>query len=232
MHDGQCDEHNDHSQTAFNLDGQSPRLRAMWTAGLSLVNGKPEPAMTVIQNSLSRNEDRHSHISIGLRFRWQNQWEPLDALGWNAAGFNFYSTYEITNPMLELKRQLTPFGGLIVWSAINTSDDVLMEALLNERIYQKAKGLQGNAQLHQRLIKLMRVSGMLSQKHAVLTSLGQPISDAEMAELIARRRQEHPLYHYGVKVDSDAWRATVHNAFSLSSAVASLEKWAESFSSK
>jgi len=188
--------------------------------------------MTGTQNSLSRNEDRHSHIRIGLRFRWQNRWEPLDALGWNAVGFNFYSTHEITNPILELKRQLTPFDGHIVWSAINTSEDVLMEALLNERIYQKAKVLQGNAQLHQRLIKLMRVTGMFSQKHAVLTSLGQPISDADMAELIVRRRQERPLYHYGVKVDSDAWRATVHNAFSLSSAVASMEKWAESLSSK
>lgn len=188
--------------------------------------------MTVNQNSLSRIEDRHSHIKIGLRFRWQNRWEPIDALGWNATGFNFYSSHEITKPILELKRQLSPFEGHIVWTAINTSDDVLMEALLNERIYQKAKGLQGNPDLHRRLIKLMRVSGILLQKQAVLNSLGHLISNAEMAELIVRRRQERPLLHYGVKVDSDAWRATVQKAFSLSSAVASLEKWAQSFSSE
>lgn len=188
--------------------------------------------MVVPSMSISRNEDRSSHISIGLRFSWQNQWQSIDALGWNVGGFNFYHTSEITNPILELKRQLTPFEGRIVWSTINTSDQVLMEALVNEQIYLQAKGLQSNAQLHQRLIKLIRITGMLPQKMAVLSSLGQPTSNADMANLIARRRQANPLYHYGVKVDSDVWRATVQKAFSLSSAVASLEKWANTLASK
>lgn len=186
--------------------------------------------MTATQNSISRIKDRHSHINIGLRFRWREQWEPIDALGWNEAGFNFYHAGEIADPLLELKRQLIPFEGRIVWSSINTSDEVLMAALLNERIYQQAKKLHENAELQRRLIKLIRVTEMLPQKRAVLASLGQIISDAEIADLLASRRQQLPLYHYGVMVNSDAWRATVQKAISLSSAVASLEKWADSFS--
>jgi hypothetical protein len=71
---------------------------------------------------------------------------------------------------------------------------------------------------------------MLPQKQAVLASLGQRISESEMADLIAKRRKERPLYQYGLMVDSESWRATVQKAVGLSSAVASLEKWADSFS--
>jgi hypothetical protein len=186
--------------------------------------------MTATPKSIARSGDRHSHINIGLRLRCQDHWEPLDALGWNEVGFNFYHPREIVDPLLELKRQLNAFEGRIVWTATTTSDEALMSALLNEQIYLKAKGMADNAALHNRLLKLMRVSDMLPQKQAVLASLGQPVSDTEMADLIAKRRRERPLYHYGVQVDSEAWRATVQKAFSLSSAVASLEKWADSFS--
>ncbi len=188
--------------------------------------------MTADAKSISRSGDRHSHINIGLRLRYQDQWERVDALGWNEVGFNFFHTREITGPVLEFKRQLNAFEGRIVWSAPNTSDEVLMAALLNERIYQQAKKLATNAALHNRLLKLMRVSDMLAQKQAVLASLGHIISDAEMADLVAQRRQERPLYHYGVQVDSESWRATVQKAFSLSSAVASLEQWADSLARK
>ncbi|NVO04654.1 MAG: hypothetical protein HXX19_01175 [Rhodoferax sp.] len=188
--------------------------------------------MTADPKSIARSVDRHSHINIGLRLRQGDTWEPVEALGRNAVGFNFYHHREITDPVLELRRQLTPFEGRIAWSAPNTSDDVLASALLNERIYQQAKALVGNAALQHRLLKLMRVADMLAQKQAVLASLGQPLGDAEMARLVARRRQERPLYQYGVRVDAEAWRTTVHKASSLSSAVASLEQWADSFSSK
>ena len=188
--------------------------------------------MNADAKSISRSGDRHSHITIGLRLRQADQWEPVDALGWNEVGFNFFHIREITEPVLEFKRQLNAFEGRIVWCAINTSDEVLMAALLNERMYQQAKKLATNVALHNRLLKLMRVSDMLAQKRAVLASLGQPISDAEMADLVARRRQERPLYHYGVQVDSESWRATVQKAFSLSSAVASLEQWADSLARK
>ena len=180
--------------------------------------------------STARNEDRHGHITIGLRFRCLDQWEPLEARGWNDVGFNFFYSSEITNPALELKRQLTPFAGRIVWTAVNASDEVMMSALLNEMIFQQAKKVQADSALEQRLLKLMRVSDMLPQKRAVLASLGQPVSDSDMADRIARRRQERPVYHYGVQVDSEVWRATVQKAIGMSTAVEALEKWADSFS--
>jgi hypothetical protein len=186
--------------------------------------------MTESPASTSRNDVRHGHITIGLRLRFQDQWESLEARGWNDVGFNFFHSGEITNPALELKRQLTPFAGRIVWTAVNASDEVLMSALLNELIFQQAKKVRADAALEQRLLKLMRVSDMLPQKKAVLASLGQPVSDADMADRIARRRQERPLYHYGVQVDSEVWRATVQKAIGMSAVVESLEKWADSFS--
>jgi hypothetical protein len=188
--------------------------------------------MTENAPSIARSEDRHNHINIGLRCRCGDQWEALDALGWNEMGFNFYHPREITAPVLEFKRQLNAFEGRIVWTATQPSDAVLTSALLNERIYQQAKRLVANGALQHRLLKLMRMSDMLEQKQAVLASLGQTIGTAEMAQLVAQRRQEHPLYHYGVQVDSQAWRDTVQKAASLSSAVASLEQWADSFSAK
>lgn len=204
------------------------------TALLPFSNLQNAPVSSLIQNtpSIARNENRHGHITIGLRFRCQDQWETLEARGWNEVGFNFFHTSEITNPLLELKRQLSPFEGRIVWTAVNTSDAVLQSALLNELIFQQARKVQADAALQQRLLKLMRVSDMLPQKKAVLASLGQHISEADMAGRIARRRQERPMYHYGVQVDSDVWRATVQKAKTLSSAVESLEKWADSFSEK
>ncbi len=186
--------------------------------------------MTDNAPSIARSEDRHSHITIGLRCRHGDQWEPLDALGWNEMGFNFFHPREITDAVLDFKRQLNAFEGRIVWTATQASDELLTAMLLNERIYQQAKRLVGNGALQHRLLKLMRVSGMLEQKQAVLASLGQSIGAAELASLVERRRQERPLYHYGVQVNSEVWRATVLNAFSLSSAVASLEQWADSFS--
>jgi hypothetical protein len=190
----------------------------------------PVSAMTDRPNALSRNEARHHHIHIGLRFLWQGQWEPLQALGWSDVGFNFFHTSEITNPALELRRQMLPFEGRLVWSAVNTSDEAVKAVLLNALIYRQAQK-QADATLRQRLLRLIRVQDLLPQKQAVLASLGQTISEASMAAMIARRRETRPMYHYGVQVDSDVWRATVQKALSLSSAVESLEKWAQAFSS-
>ena len=184
--------------------------------------------MTDSPPSTVRHDERHGHITIGLRLRWQGEWEPLEARGWNDVGFNFFHSRELANPLLELRRQLSPFEGHIVWTAAHASDEVLTSMMLNALIYHQARKMQADATLQQRLLRLIRVSGMLPQKKAVLASLGRPISDADIADRI-HRRKERPMYHYGVHVDSDVWRATVQKAMALSSAVESLEKWADSF---
>lgn len=188
-----------------------------------------EPALADDPNSISRNDDRHSHITIGLRYRAHGNtvapWSRLDALGWNSVGFNFYQDHPIDDITLDLRRGLSRFEGTIVWRAPNTADEVVHAALVNELLFKRAKQVGTDQALHQRLLKLIRVPGMVVQKKSILASLGLQLGEEKMAELIAKRRQERPMFHYGVKVDSDAWRSVVTQACSLSAVVVSLEKW-------
>lgn len=175
--------------------------------------------------SIARRDDRHSHIGIRLQYRCDEKWEYLEALGWNAVGFNFYHTQAMQEHALELRRGLTRFGGTIVWHSLNTSDDVVLATVVNRLLYVQATNVVDNHQLHMRLLKLLRVPGIVPEKMKVLASLGAAQSDAKMAELVAQRKREHPMYHYGVKIQSDAWGAIVESALSVSSVLVSLDKW-------
>jgi hypothetical protein len=119
-----------------------------------------------------------------------------------------------------------------MWSSVNTSDEVALGALVNEMIYQRSQAVNNDTALRDRLIKLIRIPGMVAQKQKVLASLGQDVSDTKLAELLAQKRQKQPLLHYGVQVDAEAWRAIVKNALSISSVVISLEKWSDAFGPK
>nr|WP_295772593.1 hypothetical protein [Rhodoferax sp.] len=177
-------------------------------------------------NPMARNDDRHSHIGIRLQYRTPDEkWEYLEALEWNAVGFNFYHADALPSPELQLRRGLTRFTGTVAWQSLNTSDDVVLATVVNRLLYAKAKGIADNPQLHLRLIKLLRVPGMVPEKLKVLASLGASQSDAKMAELVAQRKQEHPTYHYGVRVQSTAWVGIVESALSVSSVLVSLDRW-------
>ena len=175
---------------------------------------------------------RHSHISIGLRIYLGSQWEHIEALGWHEGGFNFYFPQEIDATELEIKRGLTAFSGTVMWSSVNNSDEVTLGALVNELIYQRALALNTDAVLRERLIKLIRIPGMVLEKRKVLASLGQEISNDDLANRMVQKKSKHPLCHYGVRVESDGWSAIVQNALSVSSVVVSLEKWADAISPK
>jgi hypothetical protein len=175
--------------------------------------------------SIARNNDRHSHIGIRLQYRTDDKWEYLEALEWNAVGFNFYHALAVQGPSLELRRGLTRLAGTVVWQSLNTSDDVVLATVVNRLLYTQAKALADNHPLHMRLLKLLRVPGMVTEKLKVLASLGAAPSDAKMAELVAQRKLEHPMYHYGVRVQSEAWSTIVESALSVSSVLVSLDKW-------
>lgn len=175
-------------------------------------------------HSIARHDDRHSHIGIRLQYRTHDQWEYLEALEWNAVGFNFYHDDAMQGPDLELRRGLTRFTGTIVWQSANTSDDVVLATVANRLLYARVKEVVDQPQLHARLIKLLRVPGMVAEKLKILASLGPPISDTKMAELVAQRKLEHTMYHYGVKVQSPDWAAIVESAMSVSSVLVSLDK--------
>lgn len=175
--------------------------------------------------TIARSDDRHSHIGIRLQYHAQDKWEYLEALEWNAVGFNFYHALALPAPELELRRGLTRFTGTIAWQSLNTSDDVVMATVVNRLLYAQAEAVVDNPQLHMRLLKLLRVPGMVTEKLQVLTSLGAAPSEAKMAELVAQRKREHPMYHYGVRVQSADWGALVESALSVSSVLVSLDKW-------
>jgi hypothetical protein len=183
---------------------------------------------------VSRNDDRHSHIGIRLQYHSNvdGKWEYLEALEWNAVGFNFYHADALPNPELELRRGLQRFTGTIAWQSLNTSDDVVLATVVNRLLYAQAKNMADNTQLHMRLIKLLRVPGMVAEKLKVLASLGATPSDARMAELVAQRKLEHPMYHYGVRVQSEAWSNIVESALSVSSVLVSLDKWSGALGGK
>jgi hypothetical protein len=151
------------------------------------------------------------------------KWERVEALAWNVAGFNFVHLSELNGPQLEFKRGLISFDGKIVWKLPNPTDDLLIEAIANELIFKRAKA--GSADLRGRLLKLIRVSGMGDQKLKVLSSLGVVVTDSMMANLLAKRKREQPMFHYGVQVQSPAWSEIVGGAIGISSVIVSMEKW-------
>jgi len=178
-------------------------------------------------DSSSRFQDRHSHINIRLQYRANGQWQHVQALGWNERGFNFFQPEPIDNPQLELKRGLTLFEGTIVWRATNTDVAVVRETLVNELIFKHARNVVHEPAVQARLLKLIRVPGMVEQKRKILASLGLDIPDARLAQLVATRKQERPLIHYGVKVESETWAGVVANALSVSEVVISLDQWSK-----
>ena len=179
-----------------------------------------------------RTDNRHNAIGIKLRYQTVEGWEQLEALGWNEVGFNFYSANEIADPLLNLKRGLIRFEGSIVWRARNTDDEVVLALLINELLYKKAKDAASNPALHTRLVKLIQAQGMVAEKRNALTALGVPMTDAKVAEMVAKRKLEHPMFRYGVKVESQAWSAIVKSAREVTSVVDSLEKWSSALDSK
>lgn len=176
-----------------------------------------------------RNDDRHSHISIGLRVKVEGAWHPLRALGWNALGFNCFSEFALEGPKIELKRATAGFEGRILWTTGNSDKEVALAAILNEMLFKQAQSVDNDDALRARLFKLLRAPWLTTEKRKVLASLGVTPSDADLEALIAQRNLAHPLYHYGVKADSDIWRTAVQEAMQVSSVVLSLEKLTAGF---
>jgi hypothetical protein len=182
--------------------------------------------------SLARQSDRYSHISIRLQLRVDSGWEYLEAIGWNAVGFNFYADRALQPAVLELKRGLLHFEGSVAWSAPNADAAVVRAAIVNELIYKRAQSVTSDAALQMRLLRLIRVGGRVQDKRQILASLGLAVDDARLAQLVEKRMAERPLYQYGVRVQSDTWGAVVEKALSLSGAVIALERWSKSLPKK
>ena len=188
-------------------------------------NGPETRPATERQPPAPRYDERYSHISVSLRYHADDaQWHQLRALGWNAQGFNFYSTQAIALGPLQFKRGLTMFEGNVVWRARNTDADALRAVQVNELLFHKIREMEYRPDLNERLVKLLRAPLLTDEKCLILAALGLDTSDATLARLVARRPYEQAMFRYGVQVDSEAWRQLASNALEMSAVVLALEK--------
>lgn len=178
-------------------------------------------------NTSMRREDRHNHICIRLQVLIHQKWATVEALGWNEAGFNFFHADNLHDNSLKLKRGFDQFDGTIVWRSSHASDEVMRSTLVNELLYLRAQAVVGDAALQARLIKLIRVTGMVPEKRTVLASLGLDVSETKLDGMVSQRRLERPMCHYGVKVASEVWNSAIQKALSLSAVVMQLEEWSQ-----
>lgn len=172
-----------------------------------------------------RTDDRQKHLGLRLRLRVGERWEQVEVLDWNRIGFNFHSAHDLTDATLEFKRGLIRFVGHIAWRATNTDPALVRTVLVNALLYQKAREASNNPLVHERLVQLIRADGLLAEKRQALTTLGLNMTDARLDALVLERQSAHPMYRYGVKVESDRWSAFVDNARELTSVVDALDKW-------
>jgi len=150
----------------------------------------------------------------------------VEALDWNRVGFNFHCGHTLSDAALEFKRGLIRFEGSIAWRSTSTDAEVVRAVLVNELLYQKARELADNPQVHERLVKLIRADGLQAEKRKALSTLGLNMSDAQLDAWVQQRQREHPMHRYGVKVDAEAWRGIVDSARELTSVVDAMDKWA------
>jgi hypothetical protein len=182
--------------------------------------------------SLARGPDRHTHISIPLQLQLPDGWHRIEALGWNAHGFNFHFKEALEQDALCFKRGALTFEGTLAWRAPNAGEEAVQAALVNELVYKRAQSVSQDAALHARLLSLIRVQGMVPQKRRILASLGLDVDDARLARLVAKRMEQRPLFQYGVRVHAPVWSALADKAYGMSSAVLALEKWSQSLGKK
>ncbi len=171
-----------------------------------------------------RHVQRHNQISIRLHYRLDADWHRLEAQQWNERGFCFFHTHALQAGPVAFKRSLQHFEGEIVWTRTCQDKAQVTEMLLNEAIHRQADRLSSQPDMQQRLLRLMRVQGMVDAKQRVLASLGGMPEDAKWQQQIQQRMQE-ALFQSGVRVASPVWSAVVADALALGGVVQDLERW-------
>ncbi len=133
--------------------------------------------MTQYTDPAERSTTRYDHITVRLQYRHLDKWRFLQAREWSQQGFNFFSEDTLDSAVLPLKRGLAHFDAHIVWSARPSGDDALLGTLVNELVYKRAHQAVNDSTMRARLLRLIRVDGMVPEKRKILASLGLPVSD-------------------------------------------------------
>lgn len=176
-----------------------------------------------------RDVQRHNQISIRLHLAIEGVWHRFEAGQWSDGGFCFLHAYPLQRGQLAFKRSLQHFSGELVWSRERHDVAQATEMLLNEAIHQQANLLTVQPETQQRLMRLIRVQGMVDAKERVLTALGA-MPDADRWQLLLQQRTQQALFQTGVRVNDPVWRSVVAQALTLGGVVQDLESWSASFS--
>lgn len=171
-----------------------------------------------------RHVQRHNQISIRLHVRLDGDWHRIEARQWNERGFCFFHSQIVATGPTAFKRSLQHFEGELVWSRACHEEAEVTEMLLNEAIHRQADRVQAQPDTQQRLLRLMRVHGMVDAKQRVLSALGGMPEPAQWQRLVQQRAAEG-LHQSGVRVNSPAWNAIVADALPLGGVVQDLERW-------
>lgn len=169
---------------------------------------------------------RRNQIAIRLHCQSGGGWQRLEARQWTPGGFCFFHTQPFAEPVLTFKRSLQHFEGEVVWSLACHDPGQVLEVLLNESLHTHLTRHTATQDTRQRLLRLMRVQGMVNAKLQVLAALGHT-STAEQWQHRVQERMQTALFQSGVRVASPVWDAVVAEAQSLGDVVQDLERWSD-----
>jgi len=176
-----------------------------------------------------RHVQRHNQISIRLHYALDSGWHRIEAQQWNERGFCIFHTHALPLAPLQFKRSLQHFQGELVWSRVCNDEAQVLEMLLNEAIHVKAQAIKAQPDTRQRLLRLMRVQGMVDAKQQVLTALGGMPTPAQWQARVQARMQAS-LFQSGVRVESPVWNSVIAEALTLGAVVQDLERWSGALS--
>lgn len=216
-------------------DGTEPEQKAGVGNSASLcaagTEGRGTRSSTVVGATIPparRDVPRHNQISIRLHLALEGVWHRIEAVQWSDRGFCFLHAQPLERGRLAFKRSLQHFDGELVWTRERHDVAQVTEMLLNEAIHAQANRMVDQPETQQRLLRLMRVQGMVDAKERVLNASGAMPDAARWQQLLQQRTQQ-ALFQTGVRVNHAAWSAVVADALTLGGVVQDLERWSGSF---
>lgn len=177
-----------------------------------------------------RRKKRYNHVSISLKIKSENGWEEIKALDWNEDGFNFYINRELADRIQVFRKSVKTFEAEIRWGYKNDDQNVILELILNKLLFDQLRTRPDDRESAELVVQISRMQSKILEKMRLLESLGYEIDDDHLLGMIAKYRAEHPLFRYGVRVESDEWKHIVSETLKISSVLMDLDKVGRSLS--
>lgn len=171
-----------------------------------------------------RRKKRFNHIYITLSIKIGFQWKRIKALDWNEDGFNFFIDHEISYLNVLFKKGQDKFAGQVMWSRQSGDRECNREMVLNTLLYEEIDGMSEKDSTFERIVKMIRTEGLISEKKRILLALNPDIHETEIERRIRKHEQDSSGYRYGVKVSSQEWADIARYALEASAVVDAMDK--------